>query len=242
MSSASAPLLLATAPLLLLLLSSSLLPLSSGESSIQRGTFLNGKWVSYPPSLHDCATSVLELATLKTLFTVMDGKNWVRPWDMTECPCLHNWKGVTCDRQGRVKALDLSANALAGTIAKEFGALSYLTSLRIDTNNGVSGTVPLFLSKLTGLQELFMFNTNLKGPVPGPVANLKRLESIFVDAPNRDQVRIPATLSKHKQVWVDSPFSITNEERTPPYWPGSLGGIDSAQANKMRVSTTPASG
>ena len=210
--------------------------------SIERGAFLNGKWVSYPPSLHDCATSVDELSALKDIHHHLGGATWRRSWDLGLCPCIHSWPGVACDNQGRVTALDLSANNVKGNITAAFQSLTHLSSLRLDGNEGLTGTIPPFLSRLTHLEELLLFNTDLEGTLPGPVANLKRLALVFVDAPDRERPTIPGTLSKHKQVYVDSPYMDTNDARVPPMWTGGLGGVDKAQAQKTFVSGTSKSG
>ena len=77
-----------------------------------------------------------------------------------------------------------------------------------------------------------LFNTEIEGVVPGPVANLRSLELLFVSAPDIKRLNRPiilSTMSPKKQVFADSPYSRTQEERDPPAWTGSLEGMDPSQ-------------
>ena len=88
------------------------------EEGIQRGSFLNGQWVSYPThgAPDRCATSTEEKDALKAIYNKMGGDGWTTKWDLGKCPCLHQWHGVVCDAQGHIVSLDLSQNGLTGTM------------------------------------------------------------------------------------------------------------------------------
>lgn len=215
---------------------------SEGEP-IRRGSFLNGKWVSYPPSAHDCATSVAELSALHDLRTRL---KVVDDWDARgPCPCLHLWRGVECDSHGRIVAIDLSLRSLDGVLSTftAWDKLVHTRILRLDGNAKLRGSIPLSLSKLTKLQELYLHNTGLEGSMPKPVENLRRLEIVFVDTPERKpNADISATLSAHKQVFYDSPYSDKQKLRDPEVWTGSLGGLDETQDRKTAFAPQPKSG
>eukprot|EP00947_MAST-08B_sp_MAST-8B-sp1_P006596 g6596.t1 len=233
-------------PLLLTLTLLLLLPGSLAQESgggIERGAFVNGAFQTYPKaSTTRCASPDVQFQSLTSIYTQLGGDSWNRNWNVANtCPCIHNWPGVTCDSQGRITNLDLSANNLNGTIPSAFVGLENLRALRLDDNPHLRGPIPTFFAKLTQMEELFLHNTGLNGTVPGAVANLRRLTMLFVDAPNSPP-RIPSTLSRHKQVFPDSPFAATNEERVPPTWLGSLQGVDQSQAAKTVVNENPSSG
>jgi hypothetical protein len=154
------------------------------EEGIQRGSFLNGQWVSYPQhgAPDRCATSVEEKSALEAIYNKMGGTGWTTKWNLVKCPCLHQWHGVVCDAQGNIVSLDLSQNGLTGTIASEFSGLKWLNSLKLYAN-ALTGCIPAFFGELPNLQTLYLQNNKLVGAVPHSVANLPYLVSVFVDTP-----------------------------------------------------------
>ena len=83
------------------------------DEGIQRGTFLNGKWISYPrniPASWDCAASPEEKGALWEFFVgtkgLTTGWRFVAndKWDNKTCPCIHKWRGVVCDSVGHIVA------------------------------------------------------------------------------------------------------------------------------------------
>ncbi len=161
------------------------------EEGIQRGSFLNGQWVSYPQhgAPDRCATSVEEKSALEAIYNKMGGHGWTTKWNLVKCPCLHQWHGVVCDAQGHIVSLDLSQNGLTGTIASEFSSLKWLNSLKLYAN-ALTGCIPTFFGALPNLQTLYLQNNQLVGAVPHSVANLPYLVSIFVDTPKDNDAAI----------------------------------------------------
>lgn len=123
------------------------------DEGIQRGTFLNGKWISYPrniPASWDCAASPEEKGALWDFFIgtkgLTTGWRFVAndKWDNKTCPCIHKWRGVVCDSVGHIIALNLAGFGLQGTIPESLGKLVWLKSVQLQVNE-LSGEIPTLL-------------------------------------------------------------------------------------------------
>ena len=101
---------------------------------------------------------------LERLFETAGGTGWTKSDGWRATPALGEWHGVTADFLGRVEALDLSGNGLAGKVPKwGRGALAHMTELRIGGNANLVGRLPL---SLTGspLRVLHYAGTGLCAP------------------------------------------------------------------------------
>ena len=91
---------------------------------------------------------------------------------------LSSWRGVTISPvSGRVIALDLYGQDLAGTLSPGLGRLTELVSLGLG-DNALSGPIPAELGELTDLAVLNLSRNRLSGPIPpelGRLANLVQL-------------------------------------------------------------------
>ena len=105
-------------------------------------------------------------AGLASLYEAAGGVNWIRSDGWLGDGALEGWYGVTADSLGRVTALDLSSNRLAGRIPTALGQLTRVTSLKIDDNAGLAGPLPLSLRELS-LAEFEYGSTGLCAP-PDP--------------------------------------------------------------------------
>ena len=161
------------------------------DEGIQRGTFLNGKWISYPrniPASWDCAASPEEKGALWDFFVgtkgLTTGWRFVAndKWDNKTCPCIHKWRGVVCDSVGHIVALNLAGFGLQGTIPESLGKLVWLKSVQLQVNE-LSGEIPQLLGGMISLEKLFLQNNRLTGAVPYSVSTLPRLKQLFVDKP-----------------------------------------------------------
>ena len=107
-------------------------------------------------------------AALVAFYEATDGPNWVNSenW-LTDAP-LGEWYGVDTDASGRVvgrvTALDLSRNGLAGRLPGSLSELAHMTELRIAHNTDLSGRLPLSLADLS-LRALHYAGTDLCAPV-----------------------------------------------------------------------------
>jgi hypothetical protein len=162
------------------------------EDGIQRGAFLNGKWISYPrnvPIEWDCAINPTEKNALWDFFVGTGGlttTGWrhvaADKWDNQTCPCIHRWRGVTCDQVGHVVGLNLAGFGLQGPIPEALGSLVWVKSVQLQVNE-LTGPIPGVLGTLVNLEKLFLQNNQLTGAVPYRLATLPRLSQLFVDKP-----------------------------------------------------------
>lgn len=108
--------------------------------------------------LYDNTTDMLSLLDFKEAVT-NDPKGSLSSWNRTTPLC--RWKGVKCSptRPGRVVALDLSGQSLAGVITSSLGNLTFLEKLDLSTNQ-FSGLLPP-LNHLHMLQVLNLSTNSL---------------------------------------------------------------------------------
>jgi hypothetical protein len=102
----------------------------------------------------------IERDALVALYNSTDGANWTNNTGWlgeagTEC----SWFGVTCTN-GSVSRLSFWKNGLNGTIPSELGKLSNLTYLHLGSNS-LTGTIPSELGNLTKLTQILLFSNSL---------------------------------------------------------------------------------
>ena len=103
-------------------------------------------------------------AVLAALFEAAGGSGWTNAGGWFGDPILAGWHGVRADSLGRVTALDLSRNGLAGRLPGNLGELAHMTELRIADNADLSLRLPISLSGLS-LRVLHYAGTELCVPV-----------------------------------------------------------------------------
>lgn len=85
------------------------------------------------------------------------------------------WKGVGCAGDGRrgsrgsVTSLSLARNALHGTLPTELARLPALTTLDVNENPNLSGTLPAALLASKTLTHLYAFGAALSGTLPAAI-------------------------------------------------------------------------
>ena len=105
-----------------------------------------------------------DVEALELLFETAGGTGWTRADGWRATHVLGEWHGVTADALGRVEALDLRGNGLAGEMPNwPRGALANMTDLRIGANAGLAGRLPLSLADLS-LRVLDYAGTELCAP------------------------------------------------------------------------------
>jgi hypothetical protein len=126
--------------------------------------------------------SSAERAALVDLYNSTGGSGW---WDTvgwlgepgTEC----SWTGITCDDSGtQVIGLSLLFANLTGTLPDSLNGLTHLTSLQINDNRNLTGSVPS-LAGMSQLQSIDLSRNAFTGDLPS-LAGLTALQfAIFSD-------------------------------------------------------------
>ena len=107
-----------------------------------------------------------DASALAELFESAGGRGWANSDGWLGGPALAGWHGVSADSLGRVTALDLSHNRLAGRLPISLGRLAQLTALRVDGNPNLSGSLPVSLYRAgRPLDALHYRGTKLCAPV-----------------------------------------------------------------------------
>ena len=116
---------------------------------------------------------------LDALFKSTGGADWTNKagW-MTDAE-LGDRHGVTVNAEGRVIALDLSENGLAGALPSDILQLSALRSLDLATNE-LTGPIPGELGQLGALLGLFLHENQFSGPIPVELGQLGALTSLYL--------------------------------------------------------------
>ena len=104
-----------------------------------------------------------DVAALKQLYQTAGGTDWTESTGWPGDGAVEEWHGVSADSLGRVTALDLSRNGLAGRLPRGLDAMAHMTELRVGGNPGLSGRLPLSLARLA-LRALHYSGTGLCAP------------------------------------------------------------------------------
>ncbi len=129
---------------------------------------------------------------LVALYDATGGPDWTESQNWLTEAALGEWHGVETDSEGRVTALRLQNNGLAGRIPAELAHLSALRELSI-WNNNLSGPIPPELGNLRNLTNLTLWNSGLSGTIPPELGNLAELRNLVL-AGNGLTGSIPAEL------------------------------------------------
>lgn len=88
----------------------------------------------------------------------------------------------------------LDVNNLSGQIPKEIFALTQLTTLTMDGNKNITGTIPTLIGNLKHLKYLDLDDNNLNGTLPAELFTLTSLMVLDLDS-NKLQGRIPTEMN-----------------------------------------------
>lgn len=158
--------------------------------------------------------NAVDVAALETLYELNGGDGWTNRGGWFGGPVLEQWHGVTADSLGRVVALDLSRNGLAGRLHPVLARLEHMRELRID-GNALSGLLPLDLVRLP-LTAFHYADTELCAPAdPGFQAWLGGLAShegtdLACDALNDRDVLVAFYHSTGGPMWLDNDKWLTD--------------------------------
>ncbi len=146
----------------------------------------------------------IDREVLQTFYGAAGGESWTNRASWRTSAPLHEWYGVTTDADGRVTALILDDNGLAGSIPPALASLSDLEHLRLGSNalggpippelgdlsslrslllggNELVGPIPDALGRLTDLEWLHLWSNALSGPIPAELGNLRNVRGLYLD-------------------------------------------------------------
>ena len=131
---------------------------------------------------------------LEKFFESTDGPNWKNNKDWNIERDLAKWFGVTVSQPGgRVTKLLLPNNGLSGSIPGELGRLSELNRLNLNYNQLRWG-IPIELGSLSNLVSLKLRGNKLRDQIPPELGSLRQLVSLDLDG-NALEGEVPEELS-----------------------------------------------
>lgn len=154
-------------------------------------------WLAAIPSHEgtevECS-SLSDRETLELLYGAVGGAEWKDDENWLSGQPLGEWTGVETDTVGRVVALRLPRNHLAGRIPPQLGYLDQLRELDL-SGNRLEGPIPAQLGDLSGLTLLNLGQNELEGPIPPRLGDLTNLSQLLLWANELDG-RIPPELGR----------------------------------------------
>ena len=149
----------------------------------------------------DCQTDALV-----ALYRAAGGERWTNATNWLTDEPVPDWHGVTVDESGRVTALALRDNGLAGTLPAQIGSLVNLERLDL-RDNRLSREVPGQLGELAQLRQLYLSGNRFGGRLPAELGNLGEL-TILDLARNQLTGAIPSSFADLSQLsdfqWQES--------------------------------------
>ena len=152
--------------------------------------------------------TILHRYALASLFYATAGLSWVTVTDFLLHVPYCEWDGVGCTN-GTLKALSLPSENLSGSVPREIGLLTSLTSLDL-SGNSLTGSLPTEIGLLTNLKEMNLSyaaadtglgaatrslrrrledaipesSSNLRGPIPSEIGLLTSLVTLDLSGNN----------------------------------------------------------
>ena len=130
-------------------------------------------------------------------------------------------------RLGNLELLHLQNNNLTGTILAELGDLSALVDLDL-SDNALTGSLPAALAKLSNLELLHLQNNNLTGTIPAELGDLSALINLDL-SDNALTGSLPAALSKLGNLEL---LHLQNNELTGPI-PAEYAALDMSHLHHL---------
>ncbi len=156
-----------------------------------------GGWLAAIPSHEGTETECASLSdreTLELLYGAVGGAEWKDDGNWLSSQPLGEWTGVEADTAGRVVALRLPRNDLAGRIPPQLGYLDQLRELDL-SGNRLEGPIPAQLGDLSGLTLLNLGQNELEGPISPRLGDLTSLSQLLLWA-NELEGPIPPELGR----------------------------------------------
>ena len=127
-----------------------------------------------------------DLNALRGIYSEWGAHGSMSNW-LTRLP-VHEWEGITTDRDGRVVILDFYLEADDGPRPSDTmpEAISRLTALEFLNlrDNGIKGEIPRWIANLTQLRVLDLSENELSGEVPTFLSSMPQLWELYLDENN----------------------------------------------------------
>lgn len=104
-----------------------------------------------------------------SLYRALGGEQWTVSTNWGSERPLEEWYGLYT-YQGRVYAIDLSANNLSGTLPEAVSTMDALKYLNLSSNN-ITGSIPECYGELQSLAQLSLYNNRMSGEIPASLCN-----------------------------------------------------------------------
>ena len=160
-------------------------------------------WPAFVPGAIAQGSVAGDRAALVALYDATSGSGWANRTNWKTSAPLGTWYGVTTNAEGRVTALRLRGNGLAGHLPAALGNLSRLATLYLSGNEltgglpdelgklnlwglGLSGNelrvgpLPTWLGNQTSMRWLYLSKIGLTGPID-VLARLVNLETLYLN-------------------------------------------------------------
>ena len=154
-------------------------------------------WLAAIPSHEGTETACSSLSdreALELLYGAVGGAEWKDDENWLSDQPLGEWTGVETDADGRVVALRLPRNDLAGRIPPQLGYLDMLSELDL-SGNRLEGPIPAQLGDLSSLTLLNLGQNELEGPLSPRLGDLTNLSQLLLWA-NELEGPIPPELGR----------------------------------------------
>ena len=144
---------------------------------------------------------------LVALYNATGGPDWTHNDNWLSDDPVDDWYGIIADTTGRVTAIRLRDNGLAGTLPAALGDLAQLRTLQLHDNK-LTGSIPPELGGLTRLGALWLNDNDLSGALPAELAGLDSLRGLWVGNNGLEGV-VPARFQDIQPLF----FDIAGNER-----------------------------
>lgn len=145
---------------------------------------------SLAPTWYDENTK--ELKALQIIYNQMSGSKWkitrnATNWNFTCAFASNNicnickWSGLTCTGYTSVlDTMNLASFGLSGSLPNVFGNFSKITSILLDKNYKIVGTIPSQIFGLSTLKTISLAGTQISGTLPTQLFYMSALKSIII--------------------------------------------------------------
>jgi len=156
-------------------------------------------FIAFVFSLNIYADTVSEKEknALIKFYHATNGLHWKIKWDLSLS--VSKWYGVQVE-EGKVTAINLSANNLQGELPAEFFNLASLKVIDLHQNT-IKGQLPASISNLKDLEVLDISNNRLSGSLPKSICELKKLKDLEVFK-NEISGELPVEIGKLNQLEI----------------------------------------